>query len=631
MSKIDIIKLGRKGIDMIIDRNSEHHVWTRGPQRDNEQMEWSYSNIHAKAIKEGYITEDEIDGKTGKLTFVDRRYIDKDNKKKVSVLVEVKGIAENDFTADEIKQLFGYARLERCLRKGVKVVAILANTKTGLIRAWKYTGEEFEPLDDTVLKSYEEYTTYFEKRCINNRIEVLKNATILNKMLHNLGIKETNRCSFVGLLMLALKNNLYYKNGDEAVPTKNIIYSIIDKVENIKQNTAERIDVDKIASVLSLDVVKNMPSDKFRELLDFINDGVLMHIDEMSSEGMDILSHFFLVFIKYVNREDKNQAFTPEHIAGFMCKVAKINRNTVVLDPTCGAATFLIKAMKMALDKCETDDERIRAKNNMVGIEIDENVYKIATTNMLTHSGGYSNIYYGSCLASRSVGEITPKGMDIIHEVQPDVILMNPPYNASKAQVSSEYSSDWGDKVATDPTKGFGFVKRVAAAAKKGCRLVVLLPQQCAIGKTEKIQTIKREMLAKHTLDAVFTMPSDLFYPGASAVVCCMVFICNIPHADTDEDTFLGFFKDDGFEKRKHLGRIDANNTWDDIEAEWLELYKRKSNSAGISINKKLTAEDEWCAEAHIDTDYSILTDGYFEKIVRDYIAFQIQNQNAIN
>jgi type I restriction-modification system DNA methylase subunit len=626
MNMIDITKLGRKGIDMIIDGNSEHHVWTRGAKRDSEQMEWSYKSIHEKAIKEGYITEDEINGKTGKLTFVDRRYIDTDNKKKVSVLVEVKSVAESDFTDDEIKQLFGYARLERCLRKGVKVIAILANTKTGLIRVWKYTGEEFEPLDDTVLKSYDEYTTYFEKRSINNRIEVLKNATILNKMLHNLGVKETNRCSFVGLLMHALKNDMTYKLGDVFLSTSSIISAIKEVIRNIKNTTAPNIDVDKITSVLNLDVIQNMNNEKFVNLLDFIREGVIANIDDKSNEGMDILSHFFLVFIKYVNREDKNQAFTPEHIARFMAKVAKINRKSVVLDPTCGASTFLINAMNLALAKCETDEERKVVKNNMYGIELDENVHKIATANMLTHSGGYANIFYGSCLENRVNKEDVEKGMDFIKRVNPDVILMNPPYNASKAQVSEEYSADWGDKVATDPTKGFGFVKRIADVAKQGCRLVVLLPQQCAIGKTEKIQTIKRKMLEKHTLDAVFTMPSDLFYPGASAVVCCMVFICGVPHADTDEETFLGFFKDDGFEKRKHLGRIDVNNTWDDIEAEWLELYKRKSDSAGISIAKKLTADDEWCAEAHIETDYSILTGGYFEKIVRDYVAFQIQN-----
>lgn len=626
MKAINITELGRKGIDMIIDEASEHHVWTRGARRDSEQMEWSYKAIHEQAIKEGYITEEEINGKTGKLTFVDRRYIDKDNKKKVTVLVEVKSVAENDFSDDEIKQLFGYARLERCLRKGVKVIAILANTKTGLIKVWKYTGEKFELLNDTVLKSYDEYVTYFEKRGVNNRIEVLKNATVLNKMLHNLGVKETNRCSFIGLLMLALKNSLVYKAGEVALSTGSIISGIITVINDIKKTTAPTIDVDKITSVLKLDVVQNMDNDKFCELLNFIANDVLSHIDDSSNEGMDILSNFFLVFIKYVNREDKNQAFTPDHIAGFMCKIAKINRKSVVLDPTCGASTFLIKALKMALACCKTEEERITAKNNMHGIELDENVYKIATTNMLTHSGGFANIFYGSCLDERDDEHSVEKGMDYVRNVQPDAILINPPYNASKAQVSAEYSADWGDKVATDPTKGFGFVKRIADNAKKGCRLVVLLPQQCAIGKTEKIQSIKREMMENHTLDAVFTMPSDLFYPGASAVVCCMVFICGIAHEDTNEKTFLGFFKDDGFEKRKHLGRIDVNNTWEDIESEWLELYKHRSDSAGISIAKHLTYTDEWCAEAHIETDYSILTDKFFEKIVRDYVAFQIQN-----
>ena len=59
---------------------------------------------------------------------------------------------------------------------------------------------------------------------------------------------------------------------------------------------------------------------------------------------------------------------------------------------------------------------------------------------------------------------------------------------------------------------------------------------------------------------------------------CCMVFTLGKPHPE-DEETFFGYFKDDGFVKKKNLGRIEKvkkdatsqdDTYWKDIEEEWL-------------------------------------------------------------
>lgn len=624
---------GRNGIDSIINKNGGHHVWTVTEKGSSEHREWSYATIINKALADGLVTKEDITSDDGTVrTYVDRRYINTDTNDYITVLAEVKSVKSTKFTEKEKKQLFAYAKLERVVRPGVNIVCMLVNIETGCKMVWKYDGKEFIALPDTMLKTFEEYARYFDSPRDNNRLEVLKNATELNKRLHNLGIKENIRCPFVALLMLALKNKVRYATLNDCgavvdnttYTTAQIISAINGIIDKTKCTTAPNIEVDKIKAVLSLDVVTNMATEHMVSLLNFIERDIMRHIDENSSEGMDILSHFFLVFLKYVNREDKNQAFTPEHIAHFMCMLAGINRNSVVLDPTCGASTFLITAMHIALSKCETEEQRKVVKNNIHGIEVDENVYKIATTNMLIHSGGYSNIHYGSCFEKS--GENVLKGCELIKKIAPNVILMNPPYNASRAQVSEEDTKTWGATVATDPSKGLIFVKKIADLANINTKLVVLLPQQCAIGSSSTIQNLKEDILKNHTLEAVFSLPNDLFYPGASAVVCCMVFTCGIPHTDSDNDTFFGYYKNDGFEKRKYLGRVDVKNTWQDIEREWLYLYKHRATKAGVCVTKKVSANDEWCAEAYMDTDYSLLSDDMFEQVVRNYLAFQIQN-----
>ncbi len=37
----------------------------------------------------------------------------------------------------------------------------------------------------------------------------------------------------------------------------------------------------------------------------------------------------------------------------------------------------------------------------------------------------------------------------------------------------------------------------------------------------------------------------------------------------------------------------------------------------------EIKAEDEWCAEAYMETDYSRLTEQDFVNTVKDYVAFQ--------
>lgn len=41
---------------------------------------------------------------------------------------------------------------------------------------------------------------------------------------------------------------------------------------------------------------------------------------------------------------------------------------------------------------------------------------------------------------------------------------------------------------------------------------------------------------------------------------------------------------------------------------------------------KKITAEDEWLAEAYMKTDYSKLDDKDFQKTIKDYYAYLIKN-----
>lgn len=147
------------------------------------------------------------------------------------------------------------------------------------------------------------------------------------------------------------------------------------------------------------------------------------------------------------------------------------------------------------------------------------------------------------------------------------------------------------------------------------------------------ISDIKKELLENNTLDAVFTLPNEIFYPGASASACCMVFTFGKSHVNADgtvNKTFFGYYKEDGHKKKKNLGRIeqfdkDNNSIWKQIEEKWLDLYRNKTVEDGMSAMQAVSGDDEWLCEAYMKTDYSTLCAADFQKTLNNYLAYQMK------
>ena len=316
-----------------------------------------------------------------------------------------------------------------------------------------------------------------------------------------------------------------------------------------------------------------------------------------------------------IGKRDKNLVFTPDHICDFICKVLGIGKYSRILDPCCGDGNFLIRAMTNAINDCETNDERDNIiKNHIYGIEFDNNVFDLATTNMTNYGCEVSNIVHDSMFNCS----------DWIESANINIVFINPPYNATKQNCNPEYIKSWKTSQKEDPSKGFHFVEWVCDHVSSNCKVAALLPMQTAIGNSDELKKYKKRMLEKYTLDAVFSLPSELFFPDASAVICCMVFDLSKSHK-SDKETFFGYFKDDGFEKRKGVGRVDVRNKWNATQEKWLALYTNRLTVAGISVSHHVEASDEWCAEAYMETDYSTLTDEDFQKTLNNYLAYLIK------
>lgn len=582
-----------------------------------ENGEWSYPKAFTKLGKKvkKNITDQ---GKTHQ--FLDLRF----EGKGISILVETKANFDHWKEEDVREQLQSYVNYEKLLT-GNKIIAILANIEDDRLKVWWGSNlvidDSHQLKNQYSLKSFEEYADlYLAKK--NNKEEVIKNTYVLNEVLHKYGINEKIRSQFVGTCLLALKNGLKF----EGLKTKQIIAGIEETITDLLDkdlNKAQKLVILK-NKVLDSQDIRELKDNEIQEILTKIKEGILQYINDKSTMGQDILNLFFTTFNKYVGKTDKNQAFTPDHIVHFMCQVVGINRHSRVLDPCCGSGAFLVRAMTEAMDDCANEEERNCVKKKQIfGIENEETAFGLSTTNMLIHGDGNSNVVQGSCFEKT----------DFIENANINVVLMNPPYNAQARMSNPSYVKTWGKNTKEDPSQGFHYVYYVASKVKTG-KLAVLLPMACAIGaeKAKDIRKFKEKMLQEHTLDAVFSLPTDMFHPGASANACCMIFNLGTRHENSPiEGTFFGYFKDDGFVKKKNLGRVEKtkeNSTegiWNDIEAKWLELYRNRKTETGLSIVRKVKATDEWLCEAYMETDYSKLTNRDFEKTIREFYAFQVK------
>lgn len=579
-----------------------------------ENDEYSYP----KAFSAASLTFAPIQNSAGRrFEKLDIRFV-KDN---ISVLIETK----QNFTAADEEQLSAYVEYEKALT-GNKIIAILANTINDNVKVWRGVISDGDLMPkETALRTMDEYVDFYTSK-INDKEKVMQNTYKLNEMLHRHSIPEKLRSQFVGTCLLALKNGLDYSTPSlTAAQIRTRIKEVLEDLLNSDINKAEKLALLN-RNVLGDQYVRQLNIAAFREILKFIEDNILPFINDKSTSGQDLLNLFFVTFNKYVGKSDKNQAFTPDHVTDFMAKITGVNKHSVVLDPCCGSGSFLVRAMTQALDDCATAAEQEEVKKHQIfGIEFDENVYGLATTNMLIHSDGNSNIVKGSCFALA----------EWIKEAKPNVILMNPPYNGQRVHLPKSYVDTWARDKKEDPSKGLYFVKYLADTLNSinhQAKLAVLLPVACAIGTSGEIARLKREILEENTLDAVFTLPNEIFYPGASASACCMVFKIGIKHTDiSNPDTFFGYCKDDGFKKKKNLGRVEqvdsttGKSRWVEIEKEWIELYRNRRSVDGLSATHKVSGDDEWLCEAYMKTDYTKLTERDFQQTINDYLAYLVK------
>jgi len=447
---------------------------------------------------------------------------------------------------------------------------------------------------------------------------LLKYAKTINEELHDLKIKETQRALFISGVLVALQDDGF----------RSIYY---DKYSSSPQTLISYL-INAISIQLRADPDKNKNADVVLGAFDFIKktsafnnetDGALtlreeiLHIQQNVYSFMDryhfvdALSEFYIEFLRYAN-QDKGLGIvlTPPHITNLFAKMAGVDKDSVVLDNAAGTGGFLVAAMGEMINDAGDDAEKIHeiTKNQIYGVEFDSDIYALLASNMIIHSDGRSHLEWGSTF------DIVPNSLEHkdIRDNVIDVGLLNPPFKSSTRKESE-----------------FDFIFSNLSAVKKGGTVIALVPTSVVLANKGAGLTQKEELLKNHTLEAVVSLPEELFANSkTSTVTVGMVITAHIPHAQNKE-TWFGYWRDDHFVKTKSFGRTDINHTWKQTEEEWLSAFKNKKVIPQKSVMRHVEANDEWMAEAYLEPDYGQLTADDFEETARKFLLYTLdQEQN---
>ncbi len=422
-------------------------------------------------------------------------------------------------------------------------------------------------------------------------------------------LTESQKPLLVSGTLIALQNAPFessydkYKPEDLQTEWMNVIKKEIDKAtipQAKKQNMAQPFSGIAVHPELGK-ATREFPKGVLHELVRMLNEKVWPFISIY--HDFDVVGQFYGEFLKYTGGDKKalGIVLTPRHITELCARLANVNAQSKVLDICAGTGGFLISAMHQMMRDAQTEGERDNIKNHgLIGIEQQPDMFTLCASNMILRGDGKANLHQGSCFDEAIAAAVKKQNCD--------VALLNPPFSQNDV-ILHELS----------------FVRQALDCLEKGGIAIAVAPMSCAISP----HPARAELLKKHTLEAVMSLPDELFYP-VGTITCLMVFKAHTPHEKSDVKTWFGYWKDDGYTKTKHKGRVDLEHDWDRRRERWVEMFRNREVHAGESVLRKVGVDDEWCAEAYMETDYNTITQTDFEATVRNYAIFRLlENQHS--
>lgn len=422
-------------------------------------------------------------------------------------------------------------------------------------------------------------------------------------------LEDENKSTVISAILLALSEktfNVTSLSGDTFKKDGDIIF------EAVKTNISRRGAMPQSKTTILLNKFSFLTTNvKINEinlslgmtplkfLANKLKDKVLHHFGK--NTNYDMLGNFYGAFVKYGGNDSNSLGIvlTPHHITTLMTELIDVISTDYVLDPACGSGAFLISAMNRMVSQAKGDEEKIKhiKKHQLLGIEMQEKLFTVATTNMILRGDGKSNLQHADMFSVSG---------ESMRKKKVNKILFNPPYSQGKT-----------DKTLTE----ISFISHALDMLVTGGKLAVIVPQSTMVGKSKEEKEYKKKILDKNTLELVITLNKDTFHGvGTNPVIA--VFEAGKSHPENKKVKFINF-EDDGFVVRKHIGLVDDGSA-DKKRKILFDIINgdNEDYSTKMMVKSTIQVGDEWL-HSFFYFNEEIPSDEDFEKTVADYLTFQ--------
>jgi type I restriction enzyme M protein len=339
---------------------------------------------------------------------------------------------------------------------------------------------------------------------------------------------------------------------------------------------------------------------------------VVLHLEgvNLTATDLDTKGVAFEQFMDGFFKGDFGQYFTPRNIIAFAIQMLDIKADDFVMDPACGSGGFLLHALdhvrKLASEYYDEDSKEhfnywhSFAEKRLYGIEINEEIARVAKMNMIVHDDGHTNIIGNDALEPLAViGRKNPGFHDILGLYSETVfnaetgkneevikrdetkgftkIPTNPPFGAVIKDELHSYLSSYelsryvgkGGKDEDDPEDESAdykagkksikqrasvkteviYCERVWQLLRPGGQAAVVLPD--GLLTNASLQGVRDWLLERFKVLAVVSLPQFAFAHFGAGVKSSVVFLekrfPNVPASD-DEAIFMAMAENIGYD-----------------------------------------------------------------------------------
>jgi type I restriction enzyme M protein len=285
-------------------------------------------------------------------------------------------------------------------------------------------------------------------------------------------------------------------------------------------------------------------------------DKAVQMIDKLDMRGQDTKGDLYEYLLSKIASAGKNGQFrTPRHIIRMMVDMVKPTPEDTICDPAAGTMGFLVGASEYVREHYADTynfDENFKKhfrSDMFTGVEFDSTMMRIGAMNLMLHGVDEPNLVQKDALSESN--------KDIKDAFS--LILANPPFKGSLDRDAVDKAVI--KKVDSKKTELL-FLGLMLRMLRPGGRAAVIVPDGVLFGSSNAHQQIRKEIIDKHQLQAVISMPSGVFKPYAG-VSTAVLFFTRTDMGGTDKVWFYDM-QADGFsldDKRNPLGSKQTDDS----------------------------------------------------------------------